>query len=359
MGLKPFLLKPWQTAQKRRQLGTSLDPTLFSMRVAVAYLLCIVCADATKASWPWPWSHATTTPAPSAISAFETGVANALGFQDIAACYEDPKVGIVDLWDAAEDYRRGGFVSKAKALALFGTGLHHIIQALDPCTKSQVDAGRFMKLIDYLRDPRYYTVHNALTLALNLAEDRKQLEDFAAAWQKGDFQTAGSDLVNAAFDVLLNPGIPSNNGTEATQIAQGIAAGFVSDFDFKCFAEVSVEIPALIGGVIDLATGVKSPSGLESLFYGLTGLVPMIKACLADKPEIMTLLHEVEDFRHPAELAKQVLKNIESNGIDISLQTASAVLAYKGQEYQRFGLSVGEILGKIFRPAGKRETVVV
>merc|ERR1712046_13271 len=84
--------------------------------------------------------------------------------------------------------------------------------------------------------------------------------------------------------------------------------------------------------------------GLESLFHGLMGLVPTYKKCLQDKAEIVNLLHEFEDFRHPAELAQKIFVNMKAHGIDLSLDAAAAVLAYKGKEWERVGLSVGDLL---------------
>jgi len=147
--------------------------------------------------------------------------------------------------------------------------------------------------------------------------------------------------------VLSNPGIPDSNGTEASQVAIGLARGFVSNVPYKCFADASVEIPAVFGGIVDILTGVKALAGFESLFHGLEGIVPCYKQCLSDEKKIIELLHELEDFRHPTQLAEKVLKNIASSGVDISLYVSSAVLAYKGGEWEHFGLQIGKILGKV------------
>lgn len=314
--------------------------------------LCFAILCTTAAAWPWPWENPnkTTTPPPSAVNAFETGVAEALGFTDVVSCYGGSRTGVEDLWEAAEDYRRGGYVSKAEALAKFGEGIHGVVSALEPCSSGMTDASKYKKLIRYLADPRYYTETNALTLALNIAEDRHELAEAVTSWQKGDFETAGYKLVDAVLDVLLHPGIPSGNGTEAAQIALGLGEGFASDIDLKCFTDLSVEVPALIGGVIDVVTVVKIVGGLESLFHGLEGLVPAYKTCLSDRPRIMTLLREFKDFKHPRELATQMLANLKANGLDLSLEAASAVLAYKGQEWRQFGLALGKMLAKMIMP---------
>jgi len=182
-----------------------------------------------------------------------------------------------------------------------------------------------------------------------------------AAWQKGDFKTAGYEMVNTALDVLLNPGIPDSKGKEATEIAQGLAEGLniTSDFPVKCFADLTVEIRAIAAGVIDLTIQKKVKQGLESLSFGLKGIVPTFKTCLADKKEIMDFLREVGDFKHPVQLAEKLLKNMEAHGIDISLQVASAVIASKGKEYRRFGHAVGDILEMLIHPASKEATLVV
>jgi len=289
----------------------------------------------------------TTTPAPSALKEFESGFATALGFADVRSCYNESVTGVDDLWIAAEEYKTGGIVAKAKALAKLASGIHVIMVALEPCSKSMTDAEMYVRLIHYLKDPRYYTWHNALTLALNLAEDHNQLATFAAAWSKGDYRTAGYQIASTALDVLSNPGIPDSNSTEASQIAVGLARGFVSNVPYKCFADASIEIPAVFGGVVDILTGVKALAGFESLFHGLEGIVPCYRQCLADEKKIMDLLQELEDLKHPLQLAEKVLKNIETSGVDISLYTASAVLAYKGGEWENFGLQIGKLLGKV------------
>lgn len=319
-------------------------------RVAFLYChvsLCIAMATAQHWPWPWPKPNTTTTPPPSAVGAFEKGVASALGFGDISSCYKDSDTGVTDLWLAVEEYNKGGYVAKAKALANFAHGIHLVLEALEPCSQGMTDASKYKRLMTYLMDPRYYSIHNALTLALNLAEDHKQLSVFAEAWNKGDYSTAGFEMTAAALDVLGNPGIPENNGTEAVQIAIGLAKGFTSDIPFKCFTDLSVEVPAIIGGIIDIATGVKAVAGVESLFHGLEGLVPAYKQCLSDKKRIVALLREFEDFKHPVALAKKIVANMEKNDLDLSLETASAILAYKGKEWQHLGLEIGLILGKV------------
>merc|ERR1712048_437667 len=139
----------------------------------------------------------------------------------------------------------------------------------------------------------------------------------------------------------------------------GIAEGFTSDVDIKCFVDVGVVVPAVIGGVMDLLTVVKIPAGLESLFHGVEGLVPCYKACLADKKEIMDLLHEAGDFKDPGALAKKIAQNLKDNSIDISLEAASAVLAYKGKEWEHFGLQIGKVFGKAFVISANVAAIVV
>jgi len=322
-------------------------------------IICAVLATSASA-WPWPWHNPnkTTTPPPSAVSAFEAGIAEALGFTDITSCYKDSRTGVMDLWEAAEDYRRGGYVSKAEALEKFATGIHQVIDALEPCSSIMTDASKYKTLVKYLADPRYYSAHNALTLCLNTAEDRNMLATFAEEWSKGDFESAGKEIVAVALDVLTHPGLPEKNGTEAVQIAGGIAEGFAGDIDLACFKDVGVEIPALIGGVIDIVTVVDIVNGLESVFHGLEGLVPTYKACLSDKPQLMAILKEVEDFKHPAELAGKVVAAMKANGVDIGLEAAAAVLAYKGKEWNVFGFQLGKMLGKMILPSAAATVVV-
>lgn len=266
---------------------------------------------------------------------------------DITACARDTNSSVAKLWAAARDYLHGGILGKAEAAAMMAEALGTIVLGLGPCEKATTDVEDYKKLVKYLSDPRYYTVHNALTLALNTAEERKQLGAFEDAWGRGDFRMAGFVLTTLILDVLEHPSIPSSNGTSVAQIAYGLGQGFAMDVNITCFKDVRVEIPALIGGVIDIATGVGIPAGLESLFHGLEGLVPTFKDCMADKPKIMNLLHTLKDFKHPSELAKKLAQDIVNNGVDISLEVASAVLDYKSRSWQRFGEDIGKIINKI------------
>jgi hypothetical protein len=302
------------------------------------------------ASWPGPWpSKATTTTTTLRIdfSSFQQGVADALGFDDVSSCMGGTSTGVENLWQAASQYVHGNWVSKAKAIVRIGEALEEITKALGPCSDIMTDAEKYEKLEKYLKDPRYYTAHNALTLALNLAEEHSQLTTFVSAWNKADFHAAGFELTNVVLDTLENPGIPSSNGTAAAQVAFGFSGGFASGVDFKCFDDAIVEIPALVGGVLDLMSVVKIVDGLESLFHGLEGLVPCVKACMADKPKIVRLLKSFADFHHPEKLAELFGHNIIEHKWDLSLETASAVLDYKGRDWERFGQDVGKILSKI------------
>jgi len=312
-------------------------------------LFLALCASSiAAASWPWPWSgNTTTTHAPSAVHAFEQGVATALGFDDINSCYVESHTGVEELWDAMQHYKHGGYIAKAEALAKFAEGFHTVIRALEPCSQTMTDASEYRTLIKTLMDPRYYTIHNALTLALNLAEDHKRLFSFVDAWDKGDYHTAGSRITSIVLDVLLNPGIPSSSGTEAVQIGMGIASEFASNLPFQCLSDVSVDVPAIVGGIIDIYTVIKAVTGFESLFHGIKGLVPMYKHCLSDRQKIVDLLREMADFRHPAELATKITENVKKAGVDLSLETAQAILAYKGAEWKRVGIEIGKILSKI------------
>jgi len=101
----------------------------------------------------------------------------------------------------------------------------------------------------------------------------------------------------------------------------------------------------IISGVLHVESLVGIVNGLESLFHALEGIVPLIKACRADAPKIEELFRQVADFKHPAELAKLLGHNILANGVDITLETASAVLDCKSKNWGRLGEDVGTILG--------------
>jgi len=258
-----------------------------------------------------------------------------------------------DLKEGWEDYKAGGIIKKAKAIVKFGEGIHEVVKGLGPCAALAKDGSKFLDFVKKLKDPRFYTVHNALTLSLNLAEDRGDLVAFGNAWRQHDFFLAGEVMTTTILELVGDTGILGSNGTAAVQIAAGFAEGFATKFDISCFHDVRVEVSALAGGVLDLYSGVMIPQGLESLAHGLMGLAPALKDCLAERPQIEQLLKELGDIRHPFELAKKWEQNIKDHGLDIALETASAVLAYRGSEWHHFGKMIGEILEKLMvvRPA--------
>merc|ERR1712217_169564 len=209
------------------------------------------------------------------------------------------------------------------------------------------DAEQYRNLVKDLMDPRYYTLHNACTLALNIAEDRSQLREVIADVNNKQEYQAGYTLMRTILDVMENPGIPSSTGTASVQIARGFASGFVENVDLKCFQDARVEVPAVVGGVLECMSGVGIVPGLESLFHGLEGLVPFLKDCYHDRSKIMSLLRTFADFKDPHGLARQFGHNILVNGLDISIELAQIALDVHGKDYERLGKDTGLLLGKI------------
>lgn len=323
--------------------------TAFQMHVT---LLLFSIAVPVSASWPhWfpnPWS--TTTPVPLTshiVKDFARGCADTLGFEDGVTCLKDVNASAVDFYEAERDYFRGGWENKAKAMVKFAESSKDIMDALKPCNKQLVDARKYKTLVKELEDPKYYTVHNALTLLLNAVEERGEFKAFAAAWQKKQYRTAGTEFMTALLDILSNPGIPASNGTAAIEFAHGFAEGFSSDVELDCFKDVRIEIPVAVSGVFDLLT-LRLVSGLENIFQALTGAVPTFKACMADKQNMINMLHSFGDFAHPKQMAKIIGANVVKNDLDLTVEIASAVLDYKGKEWERFGQDIGKILGQIF-----------
>merc|ERR1712039_810772 len=208
------------------------------------------------------------------------------------------------------------------------------VLTLKGCSSAMTEGEEYKRLIKALTDKRFYSLSNALTLGLNLAEDHDN--------------AAGLELMKTILDVLGHPGIPEQ-GKPAVLFGQGLAEGFGTALDVKCFDDAVVELAEIIGGVMSLVSGsvVHIIGALESLFHGLMGIVPLFKDCVADVPKIKELFHLVEDFKHPAELAKAVGHSIVANGIDISLEVASALLDAKDKCWQRLGEDLGKILAKI------------
>jgi len=182
---------------------------------------------------------------------------------------------------------------------------------------------------------------------LNIAEDRSQLREFIAEVDnKQDYQ-AGYTLMRTILDVMENPGISSSNGTASTQIARGFASGFVEDVDLKCFQDAKVEVPAVVGGVMECMSGVGIISGLESLFHGLEGIAPLLRDCYHDRSKMIALLHTFADFKDPHGLARQIGHHILANALDLSIELAEIALDVQGKDYERLGRDTGRLLGKI------------
>jgi len=178
---------------------------------------------------------------------------------------------------------------------------------------------------------------------------------------KHDYQ-AGYTLMRTVLDVMENPGIPSSNGTSSFQIAKGFASAFVEDVELKCFQDAKVEVPAVVGGVLECMSGVGIVPGLESLFHGLEGFVPLLRDCYHDKSKIIDLLRTFADFKDPHGLARQFGHNILVNGIDISIELAQIALDVQGKDYERLGKDTGLLLGKIMignATSDRMNTVVV
>merc|ERR1712151_385207 len=141
--------------------------------------------------------------------------------------------------------------------------------------------------------------------------------------------------------------MPSSNGTAAVQFVSGLSRAIVNDEDVKCFRDAKVEVPLVVGGVMACVSGVGIISGLESLFHGLEGIMPMIKDCNHDKHEILDFLHTFKNFTHPRALARNFGRNILSNRVDLTIELAQAVVDVEGKDYERVGEDIGRILGKI------------
>lgn len=284
-------------------------------------VLCAVVHDVacTGFPWPhWPWPHhnatsTTTTPPPAPSREFERGVSAALGFDDVQVCFEKSPATIENLYEAGSLYQKGGWENKIKALEKFAAATKDIVSVLEACSSAMTSGERYAKLVQNLKDPRYYTMWNAITLGLNLAEDRKMLAAFARALEQKQYYEAGLKVMGTVLDVLERPNIP-RDGKPAAQFIQGLVAGFGGSVDLPCLSDAKVELEVIISGVLHVESVVGIVSGLESIFHALEGIVPLVKACKADVPKIKELLHQVADFRHPAELAKELGHNILSNG---------------------------------------------
>jgi len=278
----------------------------------------------------------------SMASEFAQGCADALGFQEVPHCFDNAESSALEFYKAEQDYKAGGLINKAKAIYHGGVGFKDFLSCLKPCIGTVQNALKYKALITELKDPRFYSIHNALTLFFNALEERGEFEKFANDWEAKKYYNAGNSFTNALFDVIGQPGIPSS-GPPAVNFALGFVSGFVPDLNFNCFHNIKVELPAASGGIFDLVTH-HYAAGLASIFKALQSAVPTFKTCLKDAKTFIHLLKLYHDFKNPEDLAEIVAGNIEDNAIDITLQTGSAVVAFQGGEWKHFGKHIGDIL---------------
>jgi hypothetical protein len=283
---------------------------------------------------------------PTALHEFIRGVAGALKYTAFDGCFADGKELVSDLGESRKLYKEGSTISRAKAMVELAKAAKEVVSTLEQCSAAITDVEAYGKLVMNLKDPRFYTLHNAFTLALNVAEDRNMLASIMDDFDSGRDYDAGQTMVVTVLDVLDRPGIPDSNGSAAIQIAVGITEGFVGHFDIKCFSDVNIEIKSLVGGTMRLLTHLDI-GGLESVFHGIMNIVPTYKRCVADDPAIKNLLKACRDFRNPKELAGLLYQNMVSHAADVTIELTKAVLAFQGHEWRHLGEAVGTILSKI------------
>jgi len=289
----------------------------------------------------------TTTPAPPhGVHDFEEGLVAGLGLHSVGVCFEKSTSSVEDLYEAVKLYNKGGLRNKAKALEDFAEFTKDVVLSLEGCSSAMKEGEDYQRLAKALMDKRFYSLSNALTLGLNLAEDHAMLFACFHAFEEKHYYASGLELMKTILDVLEHPGIPQQ-GKPAVLFGQGLAEGLGVNLDLKCFDDAEVELTEIIGGVMSLVRVAHAVGGLESLFHGLMGIVPLFKDCVEDGPKIKKLFKLAGDFKHPAELAKDLGHNIIDNTVDISLEVVSVLVDVKDQSWQHLGEDVGKILAKI------------
>lgn len=302
--------------------------------------------DSTVTSGMLPLKVTADRYAPTGTHEFIKGVADALGYGAFKGCFADVHQVVSALSEARQLYKKGGKLDKAKAMVELGQAAKEVVKTLEMCSSAVADVESYAKLVKNLKDPRFYTLHNAFTLALNIAEDRHMIASLIEDLESGRDYEAGKLLIVTVLDVLERPGIPDSNSSAAVQIAVGIADGFVGHLDIACFSDAHVEIKSLVGGVMHLLTHIDL-KGLESIFDSIKDLPSTYKRCLADEPAIANLLRLCSDFKHPKDLAALLLKNMVAHGADLAIELGKGVLAFQGHEWRHLGNAVGTILNKI------------
>jgi len=164
---------------------------------------------------------------------------------------------------------------------------------------------------------------------------------------EGKYYDAGSTIIKIILDVLENPGIPDNNGSAAVLISVGIAEGLGEAVVLDCFKDAKVEVPSVLGGALACMTGVGTIAGLESIFHGLEGLVPLFKDCYNEKSEIWNIIKTLKNFKDAQALARSFGHNVLVNKVDLAVLSADVAFAIRGKEWKRVGEDVGKLVGKV------------
>merc|ERR1712176_1395056 len=108
-------------------------------------------------------------------------------------CFQGGRTTEADLKELFDLYTQGGWYNKAKAVVVMGRSAKEIVETLEACSSATTDVEQYVKLTKNLLDPRYYTLQNACTLALNIAEDRKLLFDVEHKIKTNDMYGAGRE----------------------------------------------------------------------------------------------------------------------------------------------------------------------
>jgi len=315
------------------------------------------------------------------------GFLDAYGFEANGSCGEGINASIHHLRDAMHEFEEKGMKSKYHAMKDVLLALREIPMALYSCQMATTAVLMIAQIVEDVIHPRFFTLHNLLTLFLNGTEEYRELSAAAAAWKADQCLDAGRHLGEALQMILSEPSYPGvvakhsagqcgkkgaiadfleerqpvvyyeyladvSNGPAklvevSVQIAAGVADGFLLGLDGDACLRKGGGLGTQVFHLIKALGSGNDLGAVRALVQGLEDAYPLYKACKGEKGRLKTLLKTLAILRHPRELVYAVGHSFKVNAVDVTLEVATAVLAAQGKDWHRVGMELGKMLARI------------
>eukprot|EP00347_Sterkiella_histriomuscorum_P020855 403336209 len=145
--------------------------------------------------------------------------------------------------------------------------------------------------------------------------------------------------------------------SEVAQFVEGWLAG-VTKTDTQRFETCITEVEDISKGIVSSVQSFEklSFSGIKEGLHEISETVKKVPNAIKDckdaaQIDFTEIFSMIEIFSHPLQLIYNIGKNLYMNGIDIYHNIQDGVAAYKTQDYQGFGLHIGNAMEEIFKHA--------